>query len=118
MTDNTKKLTVKEFTHWLAGVEEMQELEWTPSPTQWRRIREKFNDIEQTASQAPTNNNVPQAVIRPQQMQNIPTYANSNIIPNPATDLAGRPFLPESSGIPARTPAIDTSNGQYNSAFA
>ena len=42
------KITVKEFRMWLQGVEEMQDSAWVPNPTQWARIREKINTIEET----------------------------------------------------------------------
>jgi len=44
----TTTITINEFKMWLEGVEEMQDAEWTPNPTQWKRIREKFNTIGDT----------------------------------------------------------------------
>jgi len=43
---STKKVTYAEFLAWLEGVESMQEENWTPSPTQWKTIREKLNTVK------------------------------------------------------------------------
>jgi len=42
MSNNETKLTFSEFKMWLQGVEEMQDEGWTPSPVQWKRIKEKL----------------------------------------------------------------------------
>ena len=121
MADDNKKLTVKEFTMWLQGVEEMQEEGWTPTGTQWKRIRDKINLIDDkpapvsriVAPSAPDDGRP--AVFGPTAA---PVYAPSGLDADPARDLAGKPFLPEQPGMPARTPSIDTSNGTYGSPFA
>lgn len=43
-------LTLDMFKAWLQGVEEMQGPDWTPSPEQWRKIREKLEQIEEEES--------------------------------------------------------------------
>jgi hypothetical protein len=115
------KLSVREFMSWLSGVEEMQDEGWTPTGTQWKRIRDKINLIDDTP--APTSR-----VVAPSQPDSgrpttfgptaPPVYTPSNMVANPAADLAGKPFLPEQPGQPARTPSIDTSSGIYGSPFA
>ena len=123
MTNEKKKLTVKEFLMWLEGVEEMQDAGWCPSATQWKRIRDKIDDIDSTVSNSPTFSSGPSGVV-PEPIQHAPVsfapsvYASSNMMPNPSVDLAGRPFLPETLGQAAKTPSIDTSNGKYGSPFA
>lgn len=39
-------ITVEMFKMWIEGIEEMQEDDWTPSPTQWKRIRQKIDMLE------------------------------------------------------------------------
>ncbi len=40
-----KKVKYAEFLAWLEGVESMQDPNWTPSPSQWKTIREKLNTV-------------------------------------------------------------------------
>lgn len=42
----SEKITLDTFRAWLQGVEEMQEDGWTPSESQWKKIREKIDMIE------------------------------------------------------------------------
>lgn len=120
----TKKISVKDFLNWLEGVEEFMLVDanepWTPSATQWKRIRDKIKEIDDSPSPVPASR-----VVTPSQPDDgrpvnmgTPVYAPSGMMPNPAADLAGRPFLPETPGQAARTPSIDTSNGTYNTPFA
>ena len=48
-----KTISIKEFKMWLEGVEEMQEENWTPDARQWKRIREKIEQIEEVTASAP-----------------------------------------------------------------
>jgi hypothetical protein len=112
-----KKITVKEFTMWLQGVEEMQDEGWIPTATQWKRIRDKIDLIDDKPAAA-------SRVVAPPPPEDgrpanfgTPVYAPSGMMPDPTKDLAGKPFLPEQPGLPARTPSIDTSNGTYGSPF-
>lgn len=127
MAENDKKLTVKEFKMWLEGVEDMmQDVDggWTPSAAQWKRIRDKINEInvDDVVSRvvAPSQPIRPVDDLRDSEPATfgVPIYTPSNMMPDPNRDLAGRPFLSESVGIPTRGMSIDTSNGQYKSAFA
>lgn len=38
-------ISLEQFRAWLAGVEDMQEDGWTPSASQWNKIRSKIDDI-------------------------------------------------------------------------
>lgn len=38
-------ITLEQFRAWLAGVEDMQEEGWTPSASQWNKIRSKIDEI-------------------------------------------------------------------------
>jgi hypothetical protein len=117
MTELKKKLTVKEFLMCLEGVEEMQDADWTPTTTQWRRIRDKINDIDDKAEavrEREPEDNRPRRDYAPA----APVYAESGLLPNPGADLANKPFLPDSPIVPAKTPTIDTSGGKYGSPFA
>ena len=128
MTDNTKKLTIKEFRMWLEGVEEMQEEGWTPNTVQWRRIRDKLNEIDDTPSgvlhraAAPVSNaqmiEPPRPPAPSGPVQFAPPGIGGGVFPTPSAELAQRPFMPETTGMAVRTPNIDTTGGNYVSAFS
>jgi len=41
-----KTITFDHFKAWLEGIEELQDEEWTPNASQWRKIREKISSIQ------------------------------------------------------------------------
>jgi hypothetical protein len=114
-----KKLSLNEFRAWLSGVEEMQSDDWTPDPTQWRRIREKIEDIiDNPRRSAPDQYSEPQygysggytpAPIMP--------AAPSGFVPGAVPG----PAMPMSPSTPLfaspKTPDIDTSKGGYASSL-
>lgn len=114
-------ITIKEFQMWLAGVEEMQPDGWSPDNRQWNRIREKINQLE--AAPAP----VVQQVVQ----QQVPVYREEPMVPlqpqysAPGLHPRAAPPPPNNAlfanadmnSVPVRTPNVDTSNGNYESAF-
>ena len=120
MTEAKKKISVKEFHAWLSGIEDMMEDNegvWTPSATQWKRIRDKIKDIDDKVEivRERDSESTPKREFRPAQVE--PVYAESGLLAHPATELANKPFLPDSPIMAAKTPTIDTSNGQYRAPF-
>jgi len=130
MSTEKKKLTIKEFKMWLQGVEEMQDENWIPTATQWKRIREKIDDINDQAPAAPAQ---PAPVMYAPPAPTYATPAGPTVLapggmgnpagataPSfaPAPPPAGVPLASGSEQIPVKTPNIDTTNGQYRSAFA
>lgn len=144
--EQPKPLTVKEFRIWLQGVEEMQEANWTPSPSQWKRIREKLELVNdaQPVGLKPVGpvyrNNEPPML--PPGFPVPPMYANpgagdpppaaagpSSLAPVPPVPPAAPPrqvrtlnglpvTLASGNGQTAKTPDIDTSHGKnYNTPF-
>lgn len=121
-------INVKEFKMWLQGVEEMQQDGWIPDARQWAKIREKIDQIDDTApssyTPAPPNN----WVASPQQPQYraIPDVDAVELPPTfqipPSTGYGAPPpgALPLATrdGASVQTPNIDTSSGQYRSTFA
>ena len=130
MTDNTQKITIKEFRMWLQGVEEMQDTAWVPNPTQWQRIREKINSIgEEVAVQASVQLMPPQQIAPPVSTPGndypvrMATPGLLSVVPSsPSMPVSGPSHglfaTPETPQMPIRTPNIDTTNGQYQSTFA
>jgi hypothetical protein len=127
MADDKKKtITIKEFKMWLEGVEEMQDADWIPSASQWKRIREKLDSVAETSGPAPSFNAGtapityagPSSIVAPAGTPPVtaPAYQPSNIMPPPPP--SGLFANAEAAAIPVKTPSIDTSNGQYKSAFA
>lgn len=141
-TDDKQELTIKEFKMWLRGVEEMQDDSWCPSPTQWKKIRAKIDEItEQSNSfQQPTPigeplypttqryvgeyNGMPPAV--PSNFGTpVPGLASSPMgsfqpsqIPPPSRPAAPASFpTSDNPSVPVHTPNIDTTNGTYESSF-
>lgn len=41
-------ITVDEFKSWLSGVEDMQEVGWSPDKVQWKKIRDKIDLLYNT----------------------------------------------------------------------
>lgn len=123
-TDN-QVLTIKEFKMWLQGVEEMQSDDWCPNPIQWKKIRDKITEL----ADAPTPVQPAQTLIRgaasPVEFHRPPEFAGPPVMAAPsALPMAQRdhfippPVLSSNPHQPVKTPMIDTSNGNYNPAFA
>jgi hypothetical protein len=128
-----KKLALNEFRAWLSGVEEMQEPDWTPSPSQWRTIRAKIDEVIDAPVQ-PSRARVedegyderPRGPIRPagpsafsggQPTMATPPTALSveqSLMSAPNDASAGGV---KSGGLKIKTPNIDTSKTAYVAAF-
>jgi hypothetical protein len=126
-----RQITINEFRMWLEGVEEMQAVGWVPDERQWRRIREKINEIIDVPQQpkytappvplGPVNRGADVA------HHTIPAQpAGPSLMPNPAFSV-GAPRQPTqlpsilasgSGQTPVRTPDIDTQGRPYESSFA
>lgn len=103
-------ITLSEFKAWLSGVEEMQDDDWAPTLTQWRRIRAKFFDIKQDTA-AVTQ--------RPPAMRGQQPYQQPQYVPSerPSMPQPPPPGLDNGQSGRAKTPDIDSSNG-YQSSLA
>lgn len=127
MTMSDSQMSLRDFKQWLAGVEEMQGAEWVPSMEQWKKIREKIDSI----TEVEVKHTIPQvsypAPAPPMPYTPAPQYPQSSGLDIPQGPIH-RPMMPavqlpttmvmstDGTGK-AVTPNIDTSNGQYNSAF-
>ncbi len=118
-----QKQSLKEFRAWLQGVEELQEENWSPSHDQWVLIREKINGIME---EKPA---VVNQVVAVNNMQPQPARLPASITPPPAVGgLPNGQITPMSTeaqqmlnpgvGAKAKTPDIDTADGNVNSSFA
>lgn len=127
MSEPSNTITLKEFKMWLQGVEEMQDSAWVPNPTQWQRIREKINTIEEVTQPAVQQGPVQQySPIPGHAIQHVQAdvYSGQAMVPQ-STIPSGPPSppphslfgAPDNIAMPARTPNIDTTNGQYSSHF-
>jgi hypothetical protein len=122
MADAEKaKITVREFRCWLQGVEEMQEDGWTPSATQWAKIREKIDNIADSPTkpaqqEAPPVRYATPSGVPPQQPQGPVTLAAPPSLPPPRS-AAPNPLLATGGNTPIKTPDIDTSGKGYESNF-
>lgn len=125
-----KKLTFHDFRVWLSGVEEMQDGDWTPSPTQWKTIRDKIEDVVDAPPQ-------PRRVIeydnggyedRPIRQAGPSAFGTSSSMSPPPTALSVEQSLVtapneipsggiRSGGLKIKTPNIDTSKTGYVAAF-
>lgn len=123
MAKNNKKITLAEFRAWLEGVEELQPRGWTPDSTQWKRIRDKINSIEESSARGLTS-----GAVAPQQRFQAPVQGAPSMLPPPAPPVQGGvpnlPVAPQGKlGIPVgpdgkiKTPDIDTSDGKFKSSF-
>jgi hypothetical protein len=48
-------ITIKEFKAWMKGVEDMHGENWSPNKNQWKKIREKLEQLDED-TQAPQYN--------------------------------------------------------------
>ena len=77
--------TLEMFKAWLSGVEEMQGPDWTPTAEQWKKIRNKIDEIE---DEQPTSQQlqpqfplpIPHLIQTPGQQ---PAYMHSGLQPAP-----------------------------------
>lgn len=119
MSDNNEKpISVREFRMWLQGVEEMQEDSWTPSPSQWKRIRAKIDSIADAPAARPAAPPVqPPITYAPTGAPTMPaTPAGPSSLMVPAAPTQLNPLLAGSGGQ-IKTPDIDTSKSDYQSGF-
>lgn len=137
-----KKMTLNEFRAWLDGVEELQPDNWGPDAKQWKLIRDKIDSIieSQPMMEAPVRTFHEQpAPAAPTHMVDTPRPTGPRVVPGGSALDAVVDVTPEaqaalsgkiptggSNAPPAltlspdgkiKTPAIDTSDGEYNSAF-
>jgi hypothetical protein len=122
-----QKQTLKEFRAWLQGVEELQSEDWSPNCDQWKLIRDKIDGIieekqiiEKVVQAAPAG--------APGFRPPMPPPAAPSLIPPPLPggvphgDVqmapAAQQMLSPSGGAKAKTPDIDTSDGNVSSSFA
>lgn len=120
MSDDNKKITLEQFRAWLEGVEEMQEEGWAPDVRQWTKIRSRIDNIEST----PVQQAVPQQVMHAPQPFTPPASSAFDQVkpqstPAPRVDMSSNaPIANDPSGkMPVKTPDIDTTTGEYESAF-
>lgn len=124
-----QKISLKDFKSWLQGVEDMQEEGWTPSPTQWKKIREKIDQIQETVITVPQSPQPYQpATPQPWSPPYIVTATDShtNTLGHAPKMSQFQPIHPPpppintESGLTTentKTPNIDTSDGKYNTSF-
>lgn len=121
--EKAKSITIKEFKMWLQGVEEMQEEGWTPSTSQWKRIRDKIDQVSEdqvvVGSTGPVlyrgaDNMIP----RPGPSVVVPAHPSAlEVAPQPRGPVGGAPVATE-PGTAVKTPNIDTSRAKYQTPFA
>ena len=112
-----KEITIMEFRAWLQGVEEMQEDDWHPNETQWKKIRGKIDCVIQGVQPVAPSGFVPQ---QPQQIiQNFqPDRSALDNVPMPVPiQLNPNAPMNKVEGEQVKTPNIDTSDGNYTSTF-
>lgn len=141
----SKGYTLSQFRAWLEGVEEMQNMEegdWSPNLQQWKLIRQRIADLvpdvevketvhvvtAETANGAVGGFTGQGRVESPTVTGPAPVVKRSSL-PDPAQQNTVRslaPVVDESQKAPVarserehvKTPTIDTSQGEYTSAFA
>lgn len=129
----TTTITVNELKQWLSGVEDMQEPDWYPNQTQWKKIRDKIFCLEASAAGIPvqyahSNNRAWEDQPGQIRLSN-PDNAAAHYTAAPGgldVPLNNAPVvIPQgvpmvaAEGALVSTPSIDTSGGRaYSSAFA
>jgi hypothetical protein len=124
--EQIETISLNDFRSWLQGVEDMQDDNWTPTSTQWIKIRQKIDCIEQQAS-LPNPPVYPTGVRTASFQSPQPSIMEQQFIPAPApmpfpSPTTGRvstfiPPPPPAHFDSTKTPDIDTSTGEYKPAF-
>lgn len=112
-TTSKKKLSLNEFRAWLSGVEEMQDESWTPSPTQWRTIRTKIEEVIDPVQQQQRTRYVDEGYDERPMGPIRPAGPSAFTAPLPATPAVTVPGMSGST----KTADIDTSKKPYVAAF-
>lgn len=110
--DKQEQISAREFRIWLEGVEEMQDDEWVPSSTQWKRIREKIDTIKDD-----------QVVVESVSVSStVPQYATPalwDLPPQPSYNMPMNVAPPSHNIFQGGAPRpVDSSGGAYTSEFA
>lgn len=118
MTTKEKTVTARDLKTFIEAVEFATDTdEWVPSARQWKKIREMIDKLEEVA---PAPARPPVQMAPPAMALPSPQYAA------PARMAPGGMGGPQGGPLPAfgvgqtgalKTPDIDTSNGNYQSAF-
>ncbi len=111
-----KTQTLGEFKAWLSGVEEMQAENWAPDLTQWRRIRERIENIVETRTRvaAPVSE-YSLSDEPPPPPQYVRPSGPSLLTAGPVGPSAPPTFMTADPNQRARAPNIDTSSQPYAS---
>ncbi len=121
-----QKQTLKEFKAWLEGVEELQPDNWSPNYEQWLLIRSRIDGIKEAVTPAietshstkPLNVPIQNPVIYQQPSAFTAPLAGG--IPQGEVEMtvAAKRMLTPGAGHKAKTPDVDTSDGNIESTFA
>jgi len=113
----TKKQTLGEFRAWLSGVEEMQSEDWSPDLTEWRRIRQRIDEIVESRPPRNTEDDGP-PIRYPSFVPPSNLMPEQPIMPQPIPPTPP-PFMNTSGveGARIKTPNVDTSAGTYASSL-
>lgn len=122
-TAETKKVTIRDLQTFIDAVEFASDTEeWVPSARQWKRIRQMINDLEESPPPQIQRQQSNQPNFGTPQYAGPPISGSSLAVPagyqqqtQPAVQLP--PVFGTGAQQPAKTPDIDTSNGQYKSNF-
>lgn len=116
-----KTQTLGEFKAWLSGVEEMQSQDWAPDLTQWRRIRERIENIVESAKPFKSSGAGPQVDYEHPAAPVVYRPAGPSLMTPQMMGPAAPPptFMntSDADGARLKTPNVDTSGGQYSSSL-
>jgi len=125
-----QKQTLREFRAWLEGVEELQPENWSPNREQWARIRERIDGIKEEAQRPieptrsaqpaqPTNTTPQKPVIYQQPSSILPPPPAPGGLPPGEIEMtpAAKQMLNPGPGGKAKTPDMDSSDGNVESPF-
>jgi hypothetical protein len=118
-----KTQTLREFRAWLSGVEEMQSDDWSPDLTQWRRIRERIENISEpknsfkSGGTGPSDEDFHPVAPMPVRASGPSAFAAPAVLMAPPAPL---PTFMNTSGVEGarvKTPNVDSSSGQFTSSL-
>lgn len=104
MSDENK-VSVSDFKNWLSGVLDFQPDDWTPNETQWAKIKDKIDQLDET----PTVVNVKaEAPVQSNQKQAAPRHPR----PQAPLDDQARVKLPDEPAAPKQQHVTVKKTGQ------
>lgn len=108
-----KKVSVNEFKNWLDGVLDFQPDDWVPNAEQWKKIRDKIDQLEDAPPQVASNAQQPaMGVSEPEPVHNKPAARNPRPSGPLSIDMDQKVKLPDTPPVTKQKHLITQKTGE------